>query len=165
MPRAGSIATRNVAGGIAYEFLPVAYSEISTLATVGTPISSMAKYFGVSETWLVNQLKTDVFAKAAFEGAEANGELEIRQALHDTAKSGDARVLTFVAERRLGMKKEVEVKHDHVHRVIGAQPTYRLTAEEWANQYAPKELAAPQPIDVEATPVEPAENGDTADGA
>jgi hypothetical protein len=148
MPRAGSIATRNVAGGIAYEFLPTAYEQIREMAIVGMPISSMAKFFGVSETWLANELKVDPFAAAAF-AAETEGELELRKAMHQNALDGSDRMQAFLGERRLGMRKEVEVKHEHVHRVIGAQPTYKLTAEEWQEKYAPKELPAPKDAEFE----------------
>jgi hypothetical protein len=160
MPRAGSIRTKNVAGGLAYEFLPEGYEQLKQLAIVGTPIAGAARFFGVSEDWLSKTIKTDPFAQVAW-AAEMDGELEIRTALHETAKGGDARVLTFVAERRLGMHKVVEQKHDHVHRVIGAMPKYKLSAEEWAEQFAPKQLEA-QPIDAVATPVNESEESSDA---
>ena len=151
MPRAGSIKTVNVAGGLAYEFLPTAYEQLKEMAIVGMPLARVAQFFGVSEKWLDTAIKTDPLAEAAW-AAQADGELELRQAAHDQAKAGDARVMTFLLERRLNMHKVVEQKHDHVHRLIGATPNYKLTADDWAKQFAPKELAPPV-IDAVATPV------------
>jgi hypothetical protein len=155
MPRAGSIRTRVVAGGTAFEFLDAGYEQLRQLAFVGTPISRMALFFGVSEDWLAKQIENDPFAEAAYKGGIGDGELELRIAGHDAAKAGDARVLTFMMERRLGMNKVVEQKHDHVHRVIGAVPAGRLTADDWMKQYGPAQLEPPkQPvIDAEATDV------------
>lgn len=167
MPRDGSIELKKVASNVVYSMTPVGLEQLKQLAQVGTPKKDMAEFFGVSEDWLSAAIISDPYVRTAYEQGEGDGKLELRQALHTNALAGDSRVLTFLGERRLGMNKTVEHVHDHTHRVIGAVPNYKLSPVEWAEQFAPKQLAAPatevtatapatpaqQPVDAEFEPV------------
>ena len=142
MPRQNSIEVVTVAGKPVYRFTTLGLTELRQLALVGTPQRELADYFGVTADWMRRQLLTEQAVIEAYKGAEADGRLELRGALHDAAKGGDARVLTFLGERRLGMTKVVEHKHEHRVAVIGTMPSEKLESGDWFEQFAPKDVAA-----------------------
>lgn len=143
MPRDGSVTIINVAGNSAYQLTATGLQQLRELAEVGTPIKRIADFFDVSEDWMRKAIEGDPLVRDAYKSANGNGEFEIRRALHTHAVAGDSRVLTFVAERRLKMNKEVEVNVNHTHKVIGAVPDYRAPPEQWLERFRPAELAAP----------------------
>lgn len=142
MPRENSIVIENVAGNAVYKFTALGVTEMRRLATIGTPVSEMAKYFAVSEDWIRKQLQTDLAVMEAVKQAEAEGNMQLREALHNAAIGGDSRVLTFIGERRLGMIKRVEHEHKHRVAVIGTMPSEKLTSEAWFDRFAPKDVTA-----------------------
>lgn len=142
MPRANSINIVNIAGVACYEFTALGITELRQLATVGTPVAEIAKYFGVSDDWVRKQLLTDIAVMEAHGQAEADGRYELRKALHEAAIGGDARVLTFMGERALGMIKKVEHEHNHRVAVIGTMPAEKLESKDWFSQFAPKDVTA-----------------------
>lgn len=137
MPRDGSIEVSNVAGMVSYHFTDLGLIQLKSLTVLGTPISDLAEYFQVSENWMRKQLDAVSAVKAAAQEGAAEGKMELRQALHDQAKAGDARVLTFLGERRLKMNKVVEHEHTHAIKVIGSQPEKSLQAGDWFKKFAP----------------------------
>lgn len=142
MPRENSIEIANVAGQLVYRFTDLGLTELRQLAIVGTPESELAAYFGVPKDWIDRQLKTELAVIDAFNGAAAEGNRELRNAMHEAAKGGDSRVLTFLGERRLRMLKTVQHQHEHKLAVIGTLPKEKLQSGDWFDQFAPKDVTA-----------------------
>lgn len=145
MPRAGSIEVLKLVGGEAFRWTELGLTELRQLARVGTPLPEAAAYFDVSESWLQKQMQLEGAIRANFTSGEADGKFELRKALHDAAVSGDARVLTFMGERRLGMNKVIENKTEHVIRVIGATPDAKADGATWFAKFAPKDITGALP--------------------
>jgi len=141
MPRFGSIEIIAVGSNTAYQFTPLGLVELEQLAVIGTPVDDMAEYFGVTATWLRKAMYTEEAVRRAINSGEGEGKKEVRHALHEAAKAGDARVLTFVAERRLKMNKVVENVHKHQISVIGTMPNHELPSGDWFDKFAPKDVS------------------------
>jgi predicted transcriptional regulator len=115
---------------------------LESMSKVGCSRAEIAKQFGVSPAWVDKRLTDEESTEHAVAArGDSGGALELRTSLHEAAVSGDMKAATFLAERRLGMRKEVEHNHKHGGKIklISAEPDYKAPTESWIEKYRPKD--------------------------
>lgn len=157
MPREGSISVIKKRSHRAYEFTSVGLAELQKLAAVGSPPSELARFFGVSEGWIVQQLKQDGPPKDVYEAADSDGVLALRLAQQQAALSGDTAMLKWLGKQRLGQKDKTEHLVEKKITVIGALPDFTAASEDWAAKFVPEDVVASRAL---PTPMEGKGDGD-----